>query len=321
MFRSGRVLLVLPAAVFLLQCAEPAGDTGPMVAELQLTESQASQARPGEPIDELPVDVGSPLIVLDALLQAYPDRVESLAIRDGDWSVLIGGEIHYWAEGRMLPAGQLEKAEEYSSYSFRPNPVKLPPLRELSPEEIERLTSRLEERETGQDARYQGFMTALWGMEDFLTAENTVIRVEFLGRHIRIHPGIRESLVQVETEILIIAETDVSTAGWIEGQGDSGAYVWRDIAGSANRSLHSFGIALDLIPGDYRGKQAYWRWADDIYDEWWTIPYEDRYMVPEAVVEAFEKNGFIWGGKWFLFDQIHFEYRPELIILGQLAEG
>ncbi|MCK5249849.1 MAG: M15 family metallopeptidase, partial [Spirochaetaceae bacterium] len=42
---------------------------------------------------------------------------------------------------------------------------------------------------------------------------------------------------------------------------------------------------------------------------------------PEAVVEAFEKNGFIWGGKWFLFDQIHFEYRPELIILGQLAEG
>ena len=322
MVRSGRGFLVLPASVLLLQCAVQTGDIGSITAVEELTERQVYQPPVEKYVEDEPsVDVGSPLIILDAILQAYPHKVESLAIREGDWSVLIDGEPYYWADGRMLPAGQLENFEDYSSYSFRPNPVELPPLRDLDPEEIEQLNSRIKERESGQDARYQGFLAALWGMEDFITAENSVIHVEFLGRRIRIHPGIRESLAQVETEILINAEADPATACWIDKLGESGAYVWRDIAGSANRSLHSFGIAIDLIPKDYQGKQAYWRWARDFYDEWWAIPYEDRYSIPEAVIEAFERNGFIWGGKWLLFDQIHFEYRPELVILGYLAEG
>jgi hypothetical protein len=25
--------------------------------------------------------------------------------------------------------------------------------------------------------------------------------------------------------------------------------------------------------------------------------------------------GFIWGGKWLFFDTMHFEYRPEILIL------
>jgi hypothetical protein len=29
-------------------------------------------------------------------------------------------------------------------------------------------------------------------------------------------------------------------------------------------------------------------------------------------VAVFEREGFIWGGKWYHFDPIHFEYRPEL---------
>jgi hypothetical protein len=36
-------------------------------------------------------------------------------------------------------------------------------------------------------------------------------------------------------------------------------------------------------------------------------------MPPKAVIEAFERGGFLWGGKWFLFDNMHFEYRPELL--------
>ncbi|WP_372236783.1 M15 family metallopeptidase [Campylobacter pinnipediorum] len=30
------------------------------------------------------------------------------------------------------------------------------------------------------------------------------------------------------------------------------------------------------------------------------------------MVDVFEKNGFIWGGRWKHFDTMHFEYRPEL---------
>jgi len=29
--------------------------------------------------------------------------------------------------------------------------------------------------------------------------------------------------------------------------------------------------------------------------------------------QTFEHHGFIWGGKWWHFDTMHFEYRPEII--------
>ncbi len=52
-------------------------------------------------------------------------------------------------------------------------------------------------------------------------------------------------------------------------------------------------------------------------DEWYAIPYERRWMVPLQIVEVFEEQGFIWGGKWFFFDTMHFEYRPEILILAK----
>jgi hypothetical protein len=39
-----------------------------------------------------------------------------------------------------------------------------------------------------------------------------------------------------------------------------------------------------------------------------------REGYPQAIVDAFEAEGFIWGGKWHSFDFMHFEYRPELLI-------
>jgi len=255
------------------------------------------------------------LRVLDALIRAYPERVGSLGIRQGDWSVLIDGEPFFWAEGRMLPESDRHRIDEFRPYGFRPYPREMPPLRELNPEEVAELRRRIDRRETLQDARNPAFLTALWGMADFAEAEATVERMDFLNRNVRIHPGIREPLEQVEARIVTAAEHDPQVAAWVDGLGTIGAYVWRDIAGSANRSLHSFGIAIDLIPADYGRRPVYWRWARDIYPEWWAIPYDDRFPVPDAVVAAFEDNGFTWGGKWFLFDQIHFEYRPELRLL------
>ena len=41
------------------------------------------------------------------------------------------------------------------------------------------------------------------------------------------------------------------------------------------------------------------------------IPYKNR--IPHRIVEIFERHGFIWGGKWYHYDTMHFEYRPELL--------
>ena len=35
-------------------------------------------------------------------------------------------------------------------------------------------------------------------------------------------------------------------------------------------------------------------------------------QIPWPIILAFEKYGFIWGGKWHHYDTEHFEYRPEL---------
>ena len=35
--------------------------------------------------------------------------------------------------------------------------------------------------------------------------------------------------------------------------------------------------------------------------------------IPWETVRIFEAHGFIWGGKWYHSDTMHFEYRPELI--------
>ncbi|KIM08265.1 MAG: hypothetical protein KU28_04055 [Sulfurovum sp. PC08-66] len=80
-----------------------------------------------------------------------------------------------------------------------------------------------------------------------------------------------------------------------------GTYYWRPIAGTNRLSSHSFGIAID-INVKY---SAYWRWSKGAYR------YQNQ--IPPVIVEIFEKHGFIWGGKWYHYDTMHFEYRPELL--------
>jgi D-alanyl-D-alanine carboxypeptidase len=83
----------------------------------------------------------------------------------------------------------------------------------------------------------------------------------------------------------------------------SGTYNCRSIAGSSVRSMHAYGAAID-INATY---SDYWRWSKDLSSPVW----KDR--IPVEIVRVFEKHGFIWGGTWYHFDTMHFEYRPELL--------
>jgi len=80
-----------------------------------------------------------------------------------------------------------------------------------------------------------------------------------------------------------------------------GTFNWRNIAGTKRLSNHSFGTAIDINTS----YSDYWQWSG-------TMTYQNR--IPFAIVEIFERHGFIWGGKWYHFDTMHFEYRPELLI-------
>lgn len=84
-----------------------------------------------------------------------------------------------------------------------------------------------------------------------------------------------------------------------------GTFLYRNIAGTHRLSPHAFGIAIDLNVhyGDH------WRFTKNnlLAAE---IPYKNR--MPQAIIDIFERHCFIWGGRWYHYDTMHFEYRPEL---------
>lgn len=79
-----------------------------------------------------------------------------------------------------------------------------------------------------------------------------------------------------------------------------GTYNYRKISKTNRLSMHSFGIAIDL---------------DTKYSNYWLWDNKFKYKnkIPIEIVEIFEKYGFIWGGRWYHYDTMHFEYRPELL--------
>ncbi|MBN1835213.1 MAG: M15 family metallopeptidase, partial [Spirochaetales bacterium] len=149
----------------------------------------------------------------------------------------------------------------------------------------------------------------------------------FLGYPVSVHKALVEPLAAVERSLQRLAQSNEETREFLEGLKGFAGYNWRAIAGTRSRSYHSYGIAIDLVPKSYGGLYAYWRWALPHERQWYSLPYEKRWMVPQPIVHAFEEQGFIWGGKWFFFDTMHFEYRPELLLLarqwrvGQIGQG
>jgi hypothetical protein len=82
-----------------------------------------------------------------------------------------------------------------------------------------------------------------------------------------------------------------------------GTYNCRAVAGSNMRSMHAYGAAIDI-----NTRYAdYWRWSKDPSAPVW------RNRIPVEIVQVFQRHGFIWGGYWYHFDTMHFEYRPELL--------
>ncbi|MEJ5330953.1 MAG: M15 family metallopeptidase [Desulfobaccales bacterium] len=86
-----------------------------------------------------------------------------------------------------------------------------------------------------------------------------------------------------------------------------GTYNWRHIAGTDRQSPHSWGIAVDLNPRH----GLYWR---SVGLKSGLEHLQTRKTYPMELIQIFENHGFIWGGRWWHFDVMHFEYRPELLL-------
>lgn len=118
--------------------------------------------------------------------------------------------------------------------------------------------------------------------------------------------GVNEALQAVSDEL------DKFPAFWPYLLKPGGTFNWRFIAGTDRLSVHSFGAAVDINVA----RSNYWR--DVVQDEEALLDYKNR--IPAKIVEVFESHGFIWGGWWYHYDTMHFEYRPELIAYMKIVE-
>lgn len=88
----------------------------------------------------------------------------------------------------------------------------------------------------------------------------------------------------------------------------SGTFYWRKVRGANRQSAHSYGMTIDIAVA----KSDYWLWKNPGKKETDKIVYANKF--PKELVLIFEKHGFIWGGRWYHFDTMHFEFRPEILM-------
>ena len=241
-----------------------------------------------------------------AFVRAYGSLIDSVTYGDDDVVFSLAGRAIYFQDGRMLAPGNLDRAESctpiFYRYSLEPltKPVALS-------EELVRYCTDVQE--------------VLWGRTEDQIREHARATT-FLDRRMFLNDLVIQALGEVERDILSISSDDQAVASWIDDVGITYSFINRGIAGTSIRSQHAWGLAVDLVPDSYEGRQVYWRWSRAWNRRGWhRIPLEERWSPPDAVVEIFERHGFVWGGKWAHFDNIHFEYRPEILEYNRLIEA
>ncbi len=152
--------------------------------------------------------------------------------------------------------------------------------------------------------RYQPFFQALYG-KDKKAIEKNLVDIKwptikgFVKLPVNKVGGVDKKLYAIGQEIAKLPKKDRI---WAEG---AATYCYRVIKDTDRLSMHSYGIAIDLAPKTTQ------YWKDEAPSETAKIGYKNT--MPLSIVRIFEKHGFIWGGRWYHYDTMHFEYRPELL--------
>lgn len=127
-------------------------------------------------------------------------------------------------------------------------------------------------------------------------------QIEYIGNNgFSKNNGASTALKKVFREINSSSASDGRISAYVYPT--CGGYNYRFVRGTGRLSAHAYGIAIDVKTN----RNDYWKWSN---------PKEASKRIasyPERLIEIFENNNFIWGGKWGYFDIMHFEYRPEII--------
>jgi D-alanyl-D-alanine carboxypeptidase len=227
---------------------------------------------------------------LDTLVAAYPDAIRARAGND----LILRNGIH-------LDAGASDNAMPFDAIlthasihdMFRiPYPSGVP------------LTAPSENFDPGR-FRSKAFFDAMYGDCRKGEVARNLVSIAWLPKHwghnievTRVN-GVADRLREVSGEIDALSDP-VRRAAWPI----AGTYACRGVADAQQPSMHAYGAAIDLN----LAVSNYWLWDSGKASRaiW-------RNRMPEQIVDIFERHGFIWGGRWYHYDTMHFEYRPELL--------
>ncbi len=255
-------------------------------AALMLILSLCPGVRAGENVG----DGGQREASLDKLVSSYPDFLvshdtNSLTWKDGTVMIFDDGRPGKDFETR-LDEPDLEDSF-YAPYARGRGGI--PPAVDMDPGRV----------------RYEPFFDKMYGDCTKGEVAPNLVTVKWLPKHggqllkITSVNHVADKLKAVSAELDALPD---DFAKYVIPSG--GAYNCRNIAGTTRPSTHGHGIAIDISVA----WSDYWRNHRPVAGQY---PYNNR--IPWEIVEIFEKHGFIWGGKWYHYDTMHFEYRPELL--------
>ena len=235
--------------------------------------------------------------ILAALAAAYPKALQALEIRsDQRLLVCLAGQKFIYDDGITKTPEQRLDHPDIKDMFHDTYPLANP-------------TDRLPKDFDPGRYRVDALFMALYGDSESAVAGNCVV-VQFCGNSVKFNAryGAADALRAVSADLTPLLAQKPEIRSYVDKL--AGTFNWRKVAGTESLSNHSFATAIDLNVK----KAAYWRWVPPTQLETFS-----RKNWPSEVIEAFERHGFIWGGKWWHFDTMHFEYRPEIIAYAKSA--
>lgn len=248
-------------------------------------ESERKQAgKDSDTVEAVEIEETAPVIPLGAqrLLDAYPDKIKeykdnTLIFADGTTMVFDDGKEKDFVTKLDNSDPEDMFFVEYDTVSDTPQY-----LNDAGRSRSEALFKKLYGSSASEVQAQMVPVEWFGGTVRFSGSNNAAAQLKKVKAELEKHPELRPYLTGAST------------------------FYWRNVRGANRLSAHSYGMAIDINTSN----SDYWLWKYPGASETQKIAYVNR--IPKEVVEIFEKYGFVWGGRWYHFDTMHFEYRPEL---------
>lgn len=220
---------------------------------------------------------------VEILKAAYPDHVKDY---DGKYLILKNGSKLLYDDG-------IEKSGEQL--------LNEPSIADMLRQPYRRGTYIPQRGEDSGRIRNESFMKAMYGATS-KAVQDSLVTIVWCGNKIKV-----TKINNVHIQLQRVGEELNKYPELKKYLKRATTFNWRIIRGTNRLSTHSFGTAIDLNV-EYSN---YWQWTCRCTKEDAALKYQNK--IPQQIVDIFEKYGFIWGGKWYHYDTMHFEYRPELL--------